>query len=418
MKDESYVSGLKCRECGTIVPIGPRYVCEECFGPLEVVYDYEAIGRACSRESIAAGPRSIWRYAPLLPVSPAHVVTLQEGLTPLVPAPRLAKAIGLRELYVKNDACNPTYSFKDRVVSVAVSRAKEFGFSTVACASTGNLGGSVAAFGAVSGLRPVVFIPSDLEPSKITGIGAYGPTLVGVEGTYDDVNRLCSEISAIREDWAFVNVNVRPFYSEGSKTLGYEVAEQLGWRAPDHVVVPIASGSLLCKIHKGLHELAMLGLIPTPRTRVSGAQAEGSAPVANAFRAGAKEIKPVKPSTIAKSLAIGNPADGVYALDVIGKTGGTCESVTDEEVIDAIKLLARTEGIFTETAGGVTIGVLKKLAESGRIDRDELTVAYVTGNGYKTQEWIVPSLPRPVVIKPTLRDFERILPETATRIAS
>lgn len=401
--------GLKCRECGVTVGIGPRYVCEECFGPLEVVYDYDAIGREVSRESIAAGPKSIWRYRALLPVSEDCVVTLQEGFTPLVRAPRLGKELGLTDLWVKNDAVNPTYSFKDRVVAVAVSRAKEFGFDTVSCASTGNLGGSVAAFGAVAGLRAVIFVPAELEPSKITGIGAYGPALVAVEGNYDDVNRLCAEISSTRR-WAFVNVNLRPFYSEGSKTLGYEVAEQLGWRAPDHVVVPIASGSLLCKVHKGLGELASLGLIDAVRTRVSGAQAAGCAPVATAFAEGKDEIRPVKPNTIAKSLAIGTPADGRYALDVIRKTNGACASVTDEEIVDSIRLLAQTEGIFTETAGGVTIGVLRKLARAGRIGRDELTVAYITGNGYKTPEAIVPALPRPTVIQPTLKEFERVFP--------
>jgi len=402
------LKGLRCRECGTITEIGPKYVCEDCFGPLEVVYDYDVIRRQLTREKIAAGPRSIWRYLPLLPVSEDCIVTLHEGMTPLVPAPRLGKELGLRNLWIKNDAVNPTYSFKDRVVACAVSRAKEFGFDTVSCASTGNLGCSVAAFGAISGMRPVVFIPADLEPSKITGIGAYGPTLIAVEGNYDDVNRLCAEISATKK-WAFVNINLRPFYSEGSKTLGFEVAEQLGWRAPDHVVVPIASGSLLCKIHKGLHELETLGLIGPVKTRVSGAQATGCSPVATAFAAGTDEIVPVRPNTIAKSLAIGNPADGPYALDIIRKTGGAAGAVTDDEVVEAMKLLARTEGIFTETAGGVTIGVLKKLALAGKIGPDELTVAYITGNRYKTQESLVPTLPKPVVIRPTVKEVERVL---------
>ncbi|MBI2923354.1 MAG: threonine synthase [Planctomycetes bacterium] len=402
------LNGLKCRECGTITTIGPKYVCEDCFGPLEVVYDYDAIRSRISREKIAAGPHSIWRYLDLLPVSEDCIVTLHEGMTPLVAAPRLGKEIGLRNLFIKNDSVNPTFSFKDRVVACAVSRAKEFGFDTVSCASTGNLGGSVAAFGAVSGMRPVVFVPADLEPSKIVGIGAYGPTLIAVDGSYDDVNRLCAEISATKK-WAFVNINLRPFYSEGSKTLGYEVAEQLGWRAPDHVVVPIASGSLLCKIHKGLHEFETLGLIGPVKTRISGAQGSGCSPVATAFAAGRDEIVPVRPATIAKSLAIGNPADGIYALDIIRKTGGAADSATDPEIIDAMKLLARTEGIFTETAGGVTVSVLRKLATRGKIGRDEVTVAYITGNGYKTQEAVAPTLPQPPVIRPTVKEVERVL---------
>ena len=405
------LKGLKCRECGTITSIGPKYVCEDCFGPLEVVYDYDAIRSRISRAKIAAGPHSIWRYLDLLPVSEDCIVTLHEGMTPLVAAPRLGKEIGLRNLFIKNDSVNPTFSFKDRVVACAVSRAKEFGFDTVSCASTGNLGGSVAAFGAVSGMRPVVFIPADLEPSKIVGIGAYGPTLIAVDGSYDDVNRLCAEISATK-NWAFVNINLRPFYSEGSKTLGYEVAEQLGWRAPDHVVVPIASGSLLCKIHKGLHEFETLGLIGPVKTRISGAQGSGCSPVATAFAAGRDEIVPVRPATIAKSLAIGNPADGIYALDIIRKTGGAADSATDPEIIDAMKLLARTEGIFTETAGGVTISVLRKLAAQGKIGRDEVTVAYITGNGYKTQEAVAPTLTQPPVIRPTVKEVERILGTT------
>ncbi len=402
------LKGLKCRECGAVVPIGPVYVCEECYGPLEVIYDYDEIRKQMSRESIANGPRSIWRYLPLLPVSEDCIVTLHEGYTPLVPAPRLGKELGLNNLWIKNDAVNPTYSFKDRVVACAVSRAKEFGFETVSCASTGNLGCSVAAFGGISGMKPVVFIPWDLEPSKIVGIGSYSPTLIAVEGTYDDVNRLCAEISATKK-WAFVNINLRPFYSEGSKTLAYEVAEQLGWRAPDHVVVPIASGSLLCKIYKGLHEFETLGLIGPVKTRVSGAQGAGCSPVATAFAQGKDEIVPVKPNTIAKSLAIGNPADGPYALDIIRKTGGSAAGISDEDIVAAMKLLARTEGIFTETAGGATIGALTKLAREGKIGKDELTVAYITGNGYKTQEAIIPSLSKPPVIKPTVKDVEAVL---------
>ncbi|MCE9580981.1 MAG: threonine synthase [Planctomycetes bacterium] len=402
------LKGLKCRECGTVVPIAPVYVCEECYGPLEVIYDYDEIRRQLTREKIEKGPRSIWRYMPLLPVSEDCIVTLHEGCTPLVPAPRLGKELGLTNLWIKNDAVNPTYSFKDRVVACAVSRAKEFGFDTVSCASTGNLGCSVAAFGGISGMRPIIFIPADLEPSKIVGISSYSPTLIAVEGNYDEVNRLCAEISATK-NWAFVNINLRPFYSEGSKTLGYEVAEQLGWRAPDHVVLPIASGSLLCKVYKALHELETLGLIGKVNTRVSGAQATGCAPVASAFLEKRDEIVPVRPQTIAKSLAIGNPADGTYALDIIRKTGGGAAMITDEEIVVAMKLLARTEGIFTETAGGVTIGTVAKLAKQGVIGRDELVVAYITGNGYKTVEAIIPTLPKPIVIKPTLKEVERAL---------
>ncbi|NUN51001.1 MAG: threonine synthase [Candidatus Brocadiae bacterium] len=404
----SRIQGLRCRECGTNTPLGAKYVCEECYGPLEVVYDYDVIRRMMTRETVEKGPRSIWRYLPLLPVSESCIVTLQEGCTPLVAAPRLGKELGLRNLWIKNDAVNPTYSFKDRVVACAVSRAKEFGFETISCASTGNLGCSVAAFGGVGGMRAVVFIPADLEPSKITGIGAYGPTLIAIDGNYDDVNRLCAEISATRP-WAFVNINLRPFYSEGSKTLGFEVAEQLGWRAPDHVVVPIASGSLLCKVKKGLQELETLGLIGPVNTRFSGAQAVGCAPVASAFLENRDEIRPVRPETIAKSLAIGNPADGPYALDIIRKTGGGAAAVTDEEVIRGMKLLARTEGIFTETAGGVTVATVAALARSGKIGPDELTVAYITGNGYKTQEAIIPTLAKPPVIRASVAEVDRVL---------
>ncbi len=401
----SRIQGLRCRECGTNTPLGAKYVCEECYGPLEVVYDYDVIRRMMTRETVEKGPRSIWRYLPLLPVSESCIVTLQEGCTPLVAAPRLGKELGLRNLWIKNDAVNPTYSFKDRVVACAVSRAKEFGFETISCASTGNLGCSVAAFGGVGGMRAVVFIPADLEPSKITGIGAYGPTLIAIDGNYDDVNRLCAEISATRP-WAFVNINLRPFYSEGSKTLGFEVAEQLGWRAPDHVVVPIASGSLLCKVKKGLETLGLIGPV---NTRFSGAQAVGCAPVASAFLENRDEIRPVRPETIAKSLAIGNPADGPYALDIIRKTGGGAAAVTDEEVIRGMKLLARTEGIFTETAGGVTVATVAALARSGKIGPDELTVAYITGNGYKTQEAIIPTLAKPPVIRASVAEVDRVL---------
>jgi threonine synthase len=363
------------------------------------------IGQSITRGKIERGPHSIWRYADLLPVVGTDYVNLEAGFTPLVRAENLAKKLGLRELYIKNDTANPTWSFKDRVVSVALSRAKELGFDTVACASTGNLANSVAAHAARAGLRCFVFIPADLEAGKVMNSLVYNPHVVAVKGNYDEVNRLCSEI-ADRTQWAFVNVNVRPYYSEGSKTLAYEVAEQLGWKAPDHVVIPIASGSMLTKIYKGFNELSKLGLIEETSTRVSGAQAEGCSPVAQAFAGGHDFVSPVKPNTIAKSLAIGNPADGIYALDIIRKTEGAAAAVSDDEIVDGIKLLAETEGIFTETAGGVTIASLKKLAETGRIGRDEVTVAYITGIGLKTQEAIMGKVGEPTAIEPNLASFE------------
>lgn len=403
------LKGLKCRECGQSYELLPKHVCEFCFGPLEVEYDYDVIAKSISRESIQAGPYSIWRYAELLPVDGPPQVNLEAGFTPLVKADRLAKALGIKELYIKNDTANPTWSFKDRVVSVALSRAVEFGFDTAACASTGNLANSVAAHAAKAGLKCFVFIPSDLEAGKVMNSLVYAPNVVAVKGNYDEVNRLCSEIADRNAGWAFVNINVRPYYSEGSKTLAYEVAEQLGWRAPDHVVIPIASGSMLTKIHKGFNEFKKLGLIEDTPVRVSGAQAAGCSPVATAFESGTDFIKPVKPDTIAKSLAIGNPADGWYALDVINKTGGASAMVTDDEIVEGIKLLAETEGIFTETAGGVTIGVLKKLAESGRIKPDEVTVAYITGIGLKTQEAITGKVGAPFQIDPNLKSFEEVV---------
>ena len=399
------VLGLRCRECGQLYPLSALHVCELCFGPLEVAYDYDAVKAVVSRESIAAGPRSLWRYKPLLPIEADHVVDTHTGFTPLVKADNLGRALGLRNLYVKNDTVNPTFSFKDRPVSIASTKALELGFDTLACASTGNLAGSVAAHAAKAGLRACIFIPADLEPSKIVGASIYEPTLVAVDGNYDDVNRLCSEI-ADRYRWAFANINMRPYYSEGSKTLAFEVAEQLGWRIPNHVVVPIASGSLFTKVHKGFQELAKVGLVDSGLTRMTGAQAEGCSPVATAFREGTLQVTPVKPSTIAKSLAIGNPADGYYSLRIIKETGGYAEMVDDDEIVEGIKLLARTEGIFAETAGGVTVGVLKKLAQSGRLDRDELVVAYVTGNGLKTQEAVADRVSEPVRISPTMRAFE------------
>ena len=404
---EPKIKALQCKECERPYPPKAIHVCEFCFGPLEVVYDYEAIKRRVSRKSIEAGPRSLWRYWDLLPVETRDVTTIQEGFTPLWHAKNLGAEVGLNQLFIKNDSVNPTFSFKDRVVSIATTRTRELGFDTIACASTGNLACAVAAYGAVAKLRTFVFIPADLEQGKIVGAGIYQPTIVGIKGNYDQVNRLCAEV-ADSFKWAFVNVNIRPYYAEGSKTLGFEVAEQLGWRAPDHCVVPIASGSLLTKIHKGLQEFIQLGLIPEHKTRISGAQAEGCCPVVTAWREGSDIIKPVRPHTLAKSLAIGNPADGLYARAIMEKTGGCGESVTDEEIVDGISLLARSEGVFTETAGGVTVASLKKLAASGKIRPDEVTVAFITGNGYKTQEAVLDKVAKPIVINPSIAEFRDI----------
>ena len=397
------ILGLRCRECGREYPAEPIHVCEYCFAPLEVVYDYDDIRSLISPERIAAGPRSIWRYADLLPGSEKRV-DLGAGFTPLVPAPRLGAELGLHDLWIKNDTVNPTHSFKDRVVSVALTVARDFGFNTVACASTGNLANAVAAHAAHAGMSAYIFIPSDLEQGKIVATAVYGPQLVAVQGTYDDVNRLCSEIAG-QYEWAFVNVNIRPYYAEGSKSLAFEIAEQLGWRAPDHVIVPIASGSLLTKIRRGLDELVKVGLLDGHETRISGAQAEGCSPVATAFKAGEEHVRPVKPNTIAKSLAIGNPADGYYAIKATRESGGTMESVTDAEIIDGITLLARTEGIFTETAGGVTIATLRKLAERGDVRPDEKTVALITGDGLKTIEALSETAKPTMTIPPSLDAF-------------
>jgi threonine synthase len=410
-----YVEGLRCRECGRGYPAEALHVCEFCFGPLEVAYDYEAIAAAVSRERIAAGPPTIWRYAPLLPASAEGAVDLGAGWTPLLRADRLAAELGLGELWLKNDTVNPTGSFKDRVTSVALTKARELGFKVAACASTGNLANSVAAHAARAGMRSYVFIPHDLEQQKVVTTAVYGGNLIAIEGNYDDVNRLCAELTSEHPSWAFVNVNVRTYYAEGSKTLAFEVAEQLGWRAPDHVVVPIASGSQLCKIHKGFQELATVGLLDEPpATRVSGAQAAGCSPVATAFAEGHDFVRPVRPSTIAKSLAIGNPADGPYALDVVRSTGGAIESVTDTEIVDAIRLLARTEGVFAETAGGVTIATLAKLAAAGVVRRDERVVAYITGNGLKTLDAVAPQCGPTATIKPTIEAFNAAI-ETEDR---
>lgn len=405
-----YVKGLECRECDRAYPAEALHVCEFCFAPLEVTYDYEAIAAAMSRESIARGPNSIWRYSDLLPAVAEGDVDLGAGFTPLVRADRLAAELGLGELWIKNDTLNPTGSFKDRVVAVALARARELGFKVAACASTGNLANSVAAHAARSGMRHVVFIPSDLESGKVVTTSVYGPNLVAVNGSYDEVNRLCAELASEYPSWAFVNVNLRTYYSEGSKTMAYEVAEQLGWEAPDHVVVPVASGSQLTKIAKGFSELATVGLLDEePAVRVSGAQAEGCSPVATAFIENHDYVRPVKPRTIAKSLAIGNPADGWYALETVRKSGGALAAVTDNEIVEAMLLLARTEGIFAETAGGVTIATLAKLAASGVVRHDERVVAYVTGHGLKTIEAVASLAGPTVTISPTLDSFAEAL---------
>ncbi len=404
------MKSLVCRECGKEYPTKAIHVCELCFGPLEVKYNYDEIKQSISRRKIEEGPLSMWRYLDLLPVESPSVATVigpHAGLTPMVRAKNLGAFLGLDELYIKNDTVNhPTLSFKDRVVAVALTRARELGFETVACASTGNLANSVSAHAAAAGMRGYVFIPGDLEAAKVLGNLIYRPNVVEVEGNYDDVNRLCSEIAA-EYQWAFVNINIRPYYAEGSKTLAFETVEQLGWRAPDHVVVPMASGSLLTKIWKGLNEMQTVGLIPEVRTKVNGAQAEGCSPITAAFKEGRDFFKPVKPKTIAKSLAIGNPADGYYALKTAGESGGAMDMVSDGEIVEGIKLLAQTEGIFAETAGGVTIGVLQKLVKAGVINKQDVTVAYITGNGLKTQEAVMDAVGRPIRIQPSLMSFEQ-----------
>ena len=405
-----YVSGLRCRECSAGYALAPQHVCEMCFGPLEVVYDYDALASAVTRADIAHGPPSMWRYAPLLPAPDHDRVDLGAGWSRLREAPRLAAELGLRKLWLKNDGSNPTHSFKDRVVSVALSVARSFGFDTGACASTGNLANAVAAHAAAAGMRSVVFIPHDLEAGKVAATAVYGGTLIAVDGSYDDVNRLCAELSGSRR-WAFVNVNVRPFYAEGSKSLAFEIAEQLGWRAPDAVVVPVASGSLLTKIGKGLRELHKVGLTDAPpHTAIFGAQAAGCAPVADAFARGDDDVTPVRPNTIAKSLAIGSPADGFYALGEVRSSGGAVTSVPEEAVADGMRLLARAEGIFTETAGGVTIAALERLVREGAIAPDQETVALITGVGLKTLEALGDAGPSHH-IKPTVEDVARVLPE-------
>jgi threonine synthase len=397
---------LLCKECKTSYPLEARYVCEQCFGPLEVAYaPLSSDDPAALRRRIQAGPHSLWRYSDFLPVQAPPQGMLPAGWTPLLRADRLAEQLGLGELWIKNDAANPTHSFKDRVVSVALARARELGFRTIACASTGNLANAVAAHAAAAGLESYVFIPHDLEEQKVLATGVYGTNLVSVRGTYDDVNRLCTELSGEHE-WAFVNINMRPYYSQGSKTLAFETVEQLGWELPDRVVAPIASGSLFTKIARGFEEWIEAGLVSGEVPTFNGAQARGCSPVASAFEAGQDFCRPVKPDTIAKSLAIGNPADGPYALDLARRTGGSIDAVTDEEIREGIKLLARTTGIFTETAGGVTIAVLAKLAARGDIDPAERVVAYITGEGLKTLDVVRGTFER-WEIEPTLDSFEQ-----------
>jgi threonine synthase len=415
---DELVLGLKCRLCGKLYPKEPLNFCTDDFGPLEVVYDYDAVGKTLTRESIRSRPRTLWRYRELMPIDGEPTVGHHVGGTPLIRADRLARAFGVAELYIKNDAVNhPTLSFKDRVVAVALSKAVEFGFKTVGCASTGNLAGSVAANAAAAGLEAYVLIPDNLEAGKVLGAQIYGAKVIAVQGNYDHVNRLCSQI-AFRYGWGFVNVNLRPFYAEGSKSMGFEIAEDLGWRAPDHVVVPMAGGSLIGKIYKSFREFETLGLIDGPiRTRMFGAQATGCNPISNTVKTASAKVRPVRnPNTIAKSLAIGDPADGYFASQLMRETGGWGEDVDDVEIVAGMKLLAETEGIFTETAGGVTLAVTKKLIEQGRIDRDGSTVICITGNGLKTQEALAGKMPRLTAIKPTLADFEALVGSTAPAV--
>ncbi|MHB8654793.1 MAG: threonine synthase [Terriglobia bacterium] len=402
----SYLVHLKCRDCGRTYPAEPIAACQECWAPLEAVYDYGKIWSDVRREDIAARPPSMWRYRELLPVSGDPWVGSHTGFTPLLSAPRLGRALGVRELYIKNDAVNyPTLSFKDRVVAVALSKAHEFGFDTVGCSSTGNLANAVAAHAAAGGFKTFIFVPADIESEKIIATKIYGATLVKINGNYDQVNRLCSEV-AQKYPWGIVNVNLRSYYSEGSKTLGYEVAEQLGWRLPRNIVVPMAGGSLITKIQKAFDELQKLGWVEHAPVKFYGAQATGCSPITTAAKKGDPEIVPQKPVTIAKSLAIGNPADGYYAVKAILGSGGAGEDVNDEEIVEGIRLLAETEGVFTETAGGVSVAVARKLIEQGRLNPDELTVLAITGNGLKTIGAVSGCFEEPAVIRPKLVDFE------------
>ena len=403
------MKALKCRECGREYPLAATHVCEFDFGPLEVAYDYDRIKKSLTRAAIESRPQTMWRYRELLPIAEEPTVGREVGFTPLIKADRLAKALGIRELWIKNDTVNyPTLSFKDRVVSVALSRARELGFKVVACASTGNLANSVAANAAAAGLKAYVFIPADLEQGKILNSLIYGANVISIKGHYDEVNRLCAEIAG-KYGWAFVNVNMRPYYAEGSKSMGFEIIEQLGWKIPQHTVVPMASGSLLTKIHKSYQEISKLGLVTETPWRVHGAQATGCSPISVAQKAGLDFFKPVKPNTIAKSLAIGTPADGFYALKVMKETSGHAEDVTDDEIRDGIKLLAENEGIFAETAGGVTVSVAKKLIASGKIPAKDSVVLCITGHGLKTLDAVMGHCGAPREIKPSLREFESLL---------
>ncbi len=418
-KNGKFLKGLKCRECGEQYPESPLHICELCFGPLEVIYDYEKIKDCIKKEKIENREPNMWRYKELLPlhIDNCPSFSIPVGFTPLIRAKNLGKKIGVKELYIKNDSVNyPTLSFKDRVVAVAIAAAQKFGFNTVACASTGNLANSVAAISAMMGMKSYVFIPFDLEKGKIKGTYIYGAEIIEVKGNYDEVNRLCSEIVE-NYQWAFVNINIRPYYAEGSKTMGYEIVEQLGWRFPDNVVVPMAGGSLITKIWKSFKELEILQLARGMKTKLFGAQASGSAPISIAVKQKSELIRPVKPQTIAKSLAIGNPADGYYAVKCIFESGGYAEDVNDEDIVQAIKLLAETEGIFTETAGGVTIATTIKLLKENKINPDKLTVLCITGNGLKTHE-VVSGISGDIkVINPKIEEFEKIIKHTNSKTA-
>ncbi len=417
-KTTGFMRALKCRECEREYPLKATHVCEFDFGPLEVAYDYDKIKKSMTKAALTKRPQTMWRFRELLPVADEPTVGTRVGYTPLVKADRLAKWLGVREAWVKNDAVNyPTLSFKDRVVSVALSRAKELGFETVACASTGNLANSVAANAASAGLDAFVFIPADLEEGKIINSLIYGARVVGIRGHYDEVNRLCAEIAG-KYGWAFVNVNMRPYYAEGSKSMAYEIAEQLDWKLPQHTVVPMASGSLLTKIHKGYQELIKLGLAKNSKPAVHGAQATGCSPISAAYKQGMDFFKPVKPHTIAKSLAIGTPADGFYALKVMKETGGASDDVSDDEIREAMSALAKCEGIFTETAGGVTVGTAKKLVASGKIPAEDSVVLCVTGNGLKTLDAVQGHVGKPAGIKPSLREFEQLMEKDGNKVKS
>jgi threonine synthase len=401
----SYITGLRCKECGKTYAVSPRTVCD-CLAPLEVSYDFDGLKKTLTRERIASRPPTMWRYHELLPLDNEPTVSRNVGFTPLVPAPRLAKALGIRKLWIKNDAVNsPTLSFKDRVVAIAINKAIEFGFKTVACASTGNLANAVSAHAAAAGLEAYVFIPEDMEEAKVLGSAVYGAKVIKIRGNYDQVNRLCSQI-ATEHNWGFVNVNLRTFYSEGSKTLGYEVAEQLGWRIPDAIVIPIASGSLITRVGKSFRDLSDIGLVPPKQAHLVGAQATGCSPITTAVKRGTREIQPQRPSTIARSLAIGSPADGYYASGAIMASGGAGEDVSDSEIVAGMKLLAETEGILGETAAGVTVSTTKKLVEQGKLDPGGETVLAVTGNGLKTLDALQGQVDTGVTIRPRLEEFE------------